>query len=109
VAGHIRTRAEAAPKSRTRSCRRTRVDFVAVSSLDRYHTRNTMEAFTESMHTLCLDYDKSKVPAGGAEVVGQCASPLPGLGRMTAEPAGRKFHEKCMRVRGLITGTLAVS
>ena len=62
-------------------------------------------ALSEQMRTLRIGYDKSLVPAGGAEVVGECASPLPGEGRMTAEPAGRKFHEKAMRVRGLITGT----
>jgi len=62
-------------------------------------------ALSEQMLTLRIGYDKSLVPAGGAEVVGECASPLPGEGRMTAEPAGRKFHEKAMRVRGLITGT----
>ena len=62
-------------------------------------------ALSEQMNLLRIDYDKSLVPAGGAEVVGECASPLPGEGRMTAEPAGRKFHEKAMRVRGLITGT----
>lgn len=62
-------------------------------------------ALSEQMLTLRIGYDKSLVPAGGAEVVGECASPLPGEGRMTAEPAGRKFHEKAMRVRGLVTGT----
>ena len=62
-------------------------------------------ALSEQMLTLRIGYDKSLVPAGGAEVVGECPSPLPGEGRMTAEPAGRKFHEKAMRVRGLITGT----
>ena len=62
-------------------------------------------ALSEQMNTLRIGYDASLVPAGGAEVVGECASPLPGEGRMTAEPAGRKFHEKAMRVRGLITGT----
>ena len=48
---------------------------------------------------LRIDYDPALVPKGGAEVVSECASPLSGC--MTAEPAGRKFHEKCLKVRGL--------
>jgi hypothetical protein len=48
---------------------------------------------------LRIAYDPALVPPGGAQVVSECASPL--SGRMTAEPAGRKFHEKCLKVRGL--------
>jgi len=48
---------------------------------------------------LRIAYDPALVPQGGAQVVSECASPL--SGRMTAEPAGRKFHEKCLKVRGL--------
>ena len=65
-------------------------------------------ALTSQMQTLRIDYDPALVPAGGAEVTRACASPVSGEGRMTAEPAGRGFHEKVMRVTGLITGAFAV-
>ena len=84
------------------------VRHVFDGTLEDQHAMATMEEHFEQLsfqRPLALDYDKSKVPAGGAEVVASNASPLPGDGRMTAEPAGRKFHEKAMRVRGLITGT----
>jgi hypothetical protein len=64
-------------------------------------------ALTSQMQTLRIDYDPALVPAGGAEVTRACASPVSGEGRMTAEPAGRGFHEKVMRVTGLITGAFA--
>ena len=62
---------------------------------------------TEQLQMLRIDYDPALVPEGGAQVVGECASPLSGEGRMTAEPAGRSFHEKILRKNGLLTGARA--
>ena len=101
--GHIRTRTSAPEVCSSVTVRAHGVVREVFSGRAKALTR-TM-ALDEQMRVLRIDYDASLVPAGGAEVVGACAKPLPGEGRMTAEPAGRMFHQKCMRVRGLITGT----
>ena len=62
---------------------------------------------TEQLQMLRIDYDPALVPEGGAQVVGEFASPLSGEGRMTAEPAGRSFHAKILRKNGLLTGARA--
>uniref|UniRef100_A0A7R9XX86 J domain-containing protein n=1 Tax=Micromonas pusilla TaxID=38833 RepID=A0A7R9XX86_MICPS len=63
----------------------------------------TLAELTASLTTLRIAYDPALVPPGGAEVVSACVSPVSGEGRMTAEPAGRKFHEKAMRAAGLLS------
>ena len=56
----------------------------------------TAEQLSEPLTRLRIGYDPALVPAGGAEVVGQCASPLADAMPANIEAAGRGFHEKIL-------------
>ena len=56
----------------------------------------TAEQLSEPLTRLRIGYDPALVPAGGAEVIGQCASPLADAMPSNIEAAGRGFHEKIL-------------
>ena len=56
----------------------------------------TAEQLSEPLTRLRIGYDPALVPAGGAEIIGQCASPLADAMPSNIEAAGRGFHEKIL-------------